>query len=683
MTVFLKWKDYAPRTENRTLADLFSTLSSRWYPTNIIADDATYHILKMMGNEIASASVETGQVLSDLSIDTVRTVPVVDQTTTKIYDNFGALVGTDKLYIQDYESYTSSSVDLMPYRQELRFLILSCYAGTSYEGIKFAGQAFTGISPIIIDKYKEYPGWTLTLYTGSVVAAGNNFVVIDRYIPRIGRIIPTSSASLFVPGTHYAISYTKLGTNTIIHSAQSVYHGIDIHVFASEYSSGSVEPLFEEAVTKILRADIVPRFFYSDVYVGYHTDGILGSGSSDLTYNYDEAITTGTNVYSEEGFIVSDGNYVTNTDSVNERIIYGRPVVLPLSTYPNFNWYYDCAALVFNDAHYNFGIRQYSSASIPPTVYFEDYNNVPLEYLSFPAGTDGTHWIFDTSDEASDISGNGATLARSGSVPIPILGRSETWLGQSIDYDEGVEEVFYSNTTGSVLNFTNSFTCEVWLKGIDNLSLDDNIVVRVRHEENGVTGLNILNDSGYMFMIAPMNNNVSLSVYKNSVLSSVTADISNITSELPSRYHYFAVTYYSGSVMFYRDDKCIGSDTLPWPLPSLSGNIFTSVELQSSPALANSFSVGVDEVMWSNAVLTPEMAKTRFEQTKPRLCRLGRTSYNTEEYQQPRWVVWSSGSLEFELHHFSVRGLEYPHQYVLNRRNASILDIPIFSGSVF
>lgn len=680
MAVFLKWKDYAPRTENRVLADLFSFLSPRWYPTNIIANDPTCHILRMIGNEVTSASVETGQVLADLSLDTVRTTSIEGQTTSKIYDNFGKLVGTDKLYDQAYETYTSASVDLMPYRQELRFLILSCYAGTSYEGIKLAGQAFTGISPIIIDKYREFPGWTLTVYTGSVVAAGNNFVVVDRYIPRVGRIIPTSSASLFAPGTPYVISYTKLGTNTILGGAENTYHGIDLHVYASEYASGSIETSLEQAITKVLKADIAPRFFYSNIYEGYHIDGTLGSGSSDIVYNYDQSLNEGKNVYAEAGFGVTD-SYLTNTSSVDGKAVYGRIVDLPLSTYPNYNWYYDYASLLFNDAHCTFGIRQYSSGSIPSTVYFEDYNTVPLEYLSFLPGADGTHWIFDTSDEATDISSNRATLVRSGSIPIPILGRSETWLGQSIDYDAGIEEVFYSGTTGSVLNFTNAFTCEVWLKGIDNLSLDDNVVVRVRHEDSGAVGLNILNNDGYMFMIAPMNNQVSLSVYKNSILTTVTADISDVTAELPSRYHYFAVTYYSGSVLFYRDDKCIGADTVPWPLPSLSGDVFTSIELQSSPALANSFSVGVDEVMWSDTVLTPEMAKARFEQTKPRLPRLSKTSYTIEEYQQPRWVVWASGSLEFELHHFSVRGLEYPHQYILNRRNASVFDVPIFSGS--
>ena len=272
MAVFLKWQNTSPRSDDRVLADLFYSLSPQWYPTNIIANDATYHVLKMLGNELASASVEAGQVIADLSLATVRTSPVANQSTSKIYDNFGSLVGTDKFFDQDYETFTSVSADMMSYRQELRLLFASYFAGSSYEGIQLAGRAFTGIAPLLINSTTNYPGWVLKRYSGSVVAVGTNFVVLDQVIPRIGRIIETPSASVFSPGMRYVLSYTKLGTNTIVRSEESVYNGSNVFIYTNT-TNDSFKATMEKAITKAFRADIIPRFFYSSHYVGYPVVG--------------------------------------------------------------------------------------------------------------------------------------------------------------------------------------------------------------------------------------------------------------------------------------------------------------------------------------------------------------------------------------------------------------------------
>jgi hypothetical protein len=681
MAIFLKWQNYAPRTDNRVLADLFYSLSPQWYPTNIIANDPTYHILKMIGNELASASVEAGQVIADLSLSGVRTSPVEGQSTSKIYDNFGRLVGVDKFFDQDYEIFTSGSVDLMSYRQELRLLFASYFAGSSYEGIQLAGRAFTGIAPVCITSLTQYPGWVLTRYSGSVVAVGTNFVVLDQVIPRIGRIINTPSASVFVPGTPYVLSYTKLGTNTIVRDEEAVYSGNDVIIYTNATNT-SFKSALEGALTKAFRADVAPRFFYSSHYVGYHTNGPLGVGSASMTYS--DVVASGSNIkaYAESGFeVTSLGDYITNTSSVNGKTIYGRPIHILSTLYPNDNWYYDWTALTYNDAHYTFGVRQYTTGSIPPTVYFQDYNTSSLQYLSLPSNASGVDWIFDSSGSIQDISGNRANLplTSTASPSASILGRSETWLGQAIDHTKGLYTIRYSATTGSVLNFTNTFTCEAWVTGIDNISTGDNIAVRIRRETSGVAGT-ALSHNGYMFSILPSTSLLTLSVYTGGNLFSTSVSIASLVSELPSRYHYFAASYNVGSVLFYCDDVFLGSGSLPTPIPTLSASTFTSVELDSTPSAANSYIVGIDEVVLSSAVLTPDMAKERFEISKPRLTRLSVPAYDIKQYHQPRWKVWASGSTEFELHHFSIRGLDYVQQHIFDKKTAAVLEFPLFKA---
>ena len=112
-----------------------------------------------------------------------------------MYDNFGAVVGVNKYFNQDYDTYTAGTVDLMPYRQELRFLYLASFAGSTDAGLQLAGQAFTGIAPLFFQELDNYPGWTLGKYAGSVLAVGNNFIVIDQNIPSIGCILPVDIAS--------------------------------------------------------------------------------------------------------------------------------------------------------------------------------------------------------------------------------------------------------------------------------------------------------------------------------------------------------------------------------------------------------------------------------------------------------------------------------------------------------
>ena len=416
----------------------------------------------------------------------------------------------------------------------------------------------------------------------------------------------------------------------------------------------------------------------------------IGVASPDMAYDYYASLSSNINAYVEPGFDVAvRGDYITNISPVNGKSIYGRLIPIPFVTYPQDNWYYDWTALIYNDAHYIFGVRQYSSSSIPPTVYFQDYNTTPLEYLPLPTGAVGVKWIFDSTKTVNDISGNRVNLPliSTSSPSASILGRSETWLGQAIDHAKGLYNIQYAATTGSVLNFTDTFTCEAWVTGVDNLATQDDVGIRIRRETNGSgsIGGNLTHD-GYMFSILPYGPVMSLSVYKSGALSITSTSLATIVSEQPSRYHYFAVTYNLGNVVFYVDGEVRAQGTsLPSPIPALSASTFTSVEINSTPSTANPYILGVDEIVLSSVAVSPEEIRARFEASKPRLTRLSVPAYGTQLYHQPRWKVWASGSTEFELHHFSIRGLDYAQQYIFDRKSAAVLEFPLFvapSGSI-
>ncbi|MFA5395651.1 MAG: hypothetical protein WC346_06465, partial [Methanogenium sp.] len=160
MAIFLSWKNTNKDSKERFIISLFSNISSRWYPANIINSldrDVldTYDFFDTYSEELFLAKQEINQTFKDLSIDTVRTSPVANRSTTKIYDNFGAVFETYKLEEQDFDKFNFTQ-SLQPYRQELRFLNYAYQAGSTTVGLQHLGYAFTGISPRIEDHIKEY-----------------------------------------------------------------------------------------------------------------------------------------------------------------------------------------------------------------------------------------------------------------------------------------------------------------------------------------------------------------------------------------------------------------------------------------------------------------------------------------------------------------------------------------------
>ena len=104
MAIFLKWVDSSKGSQEQFLISMFSTLSPRYYPTNVLGS-GLHDILGMYADELVDLYDETQQVFNDLSVETVRTATIGTRSTPKIYDNFGVLLKSARRFTQDYEIF--------------------------------------------------------------------------------------------------------------------------------------------------------------------------------------------------------------------------------------------------------------------------------------------------------------------------------------------------------------------------------------------------------------------------------------------------------------------------------------------------------------------------------------------------------------------------------------------------
>ena len=104
MSIYLKWATTSPDTSDRFVANLFSNMSKRWYPSNIIGSKL-YDVLSMYGGEFASGSVVLTHTLNDLAVESVQEGVIPGHVLNKMYENFGALVNTNKLPFQQFSQF--------------------------------------------------------------------------------------------------------------------------------------------------------------------------------------------------------------------------------------------------------------------------------------------------------------------------------------------------------------------------------------------------------------------------------------------------------------------------------------------------------------------------------------------------------------------------------------------------
>jgi hypothetical protein len=585
-----------------------------------------------------------------------------------MYDNFGALVDTNISNGQYYEIPNSASVQ-QSYRQQLRMMLLAYCAGTTYQAVEQIGQAYTGISPLIIDDLDAYPGWVLGEHSGSLVAVGSDFVVLNTPLPHYGTVVPVT-ASVGVVGSGYSVSYSKLGNNCIVRDSSQVYSTLDLIIYCPSSTWSTIQSSMTQALSNVVRADTQLRLFQSSNYVTWYPGTTQASGSFAM--------------YVPSTYYISGS--VGNTFLVNSislpvgDTIYGD--VLPIVPQAGMNWYYDWSSLLFNNTTEVFGVRTYPTASIPNTVYFQDFDSTPVPLLTQPPGSVGCHWTFDSGIYASESWSTGYSLpvtTSSSLPPLPIVAREDTRTGVAIGLFNSSKHLSYSASVGSNINFTTQFSGEMWVRGWD-MWAPSSATIRMRRQASGVSMYGSLTSLGYQFVLDQATDNATLQIYSGGVLYAVSASIAPYLAEDTGRYHYFAFTYNAGSVVIYADGNVAGSGSMAYKgTPILSGNNTTAIVVDSAGILP-SYSVGIDEATLFSGMMMPETAMSRFLTTKPHLKRLGISYTASVVYHQPKWTVFASGSSEYELHQFSLRGLSYPMRYILGN-SKPIREIPLVRTS--
>ena len=585
MGFLLQWKNYSVRSKERILADLYSYLSHKWYSVRIVGSNI-YNFFDMYADQLSSMSVEVQQTFDDLSLLTVRNTPIYNRSTSKLYDNFGSIFEVNKLWNQNNDTYSSSSL-LSSYRQQLRFLSEAYLVGSTINALQKTGEGYTGASPIILQPYVDHIGWRLISFSASVIAEGKNVQVLDTYYPGIGDIIYTNLSSGST-GHILKYSHSRLGYNTRPVSRQHFYSGLKIFIYGSTSVNNSIAPYLtrttgsmngsfdlsiENTIKNLVRADIDPLFFYSNNYVydKYNLgDTILGD--SNFTFSSGGFVYNRTSYGSNLNYIVvpATSPYSGNIFSgeINKptgSLLRSRIVTLPLN-YANYVWFYDWSTLLRNDAYYNAQVRSYPSASIPNTVYYKDVKFVTPKtlLLQMPSGATGAHWLFQDKNYAQDITGNGNNLAIStASVNNISLMRPRQGLRLGIYGEKG--SYLYRYITSDKLNFYSAdFFLEAWITGIDKSAVGNFTSFTVKRQST-INDTYNLTSKGYALIITSASQSVALQIRDDSgEIYTLNGSIADLFTEEPERPHYFAASYNNGKCFVYLDGRQIatGSSTV-------------------------------------------------------------------------------------------------------------------------
>lgn len=648
MTTFLNWKDYKSRTKERIITDLFSYLSPRWWPVNVIGSNI-YSLFSAYADQLSSASLESLQTFKDLFIKQVRTDPSSDFSSYKIFDNFGSLFDTNKFFNQDFENFNNTYI-LQGYRQQLRFVSESYFNGITKRSLDLIEQSYNGIGPLVLNSSNDILGWKLTTISGSVLATGNvdvasHVLLLDKKIHGIGNLYVTS----YVPNVNqtYIYTYSKLGENTKLLGIKRYNSGLNFNIFSSGSATTSFKNSVENNNKNIMKVDLIPRYNYLNTFVYWRP-----KQNNLPTQNNLFSYSSGNFIYNNTFVNSTNETYIDYVNGVSTPFfkwsLTSDIVSLPVY-YQDYFWYYDWSILTRNETTYKVFIRSYNYQPIPRTVYFMEYRT-PTELSSLlstinPSGSlvvQG-HWLFNSKGRANDITGYNSDLIQSSSSISDfelLLPRPQTKLAWKLTSGS----INFGATTYESQNLYNkNFLWESWIYGVDN-SFGNNYFIFKRQVTPSGSSPN-LNSNGYGFYIN--NNYFGIKISNGGNLESVEGSISEYLSELPYRPHYFACLNINNNVYINVDDKIIASGTLLYGIPSVSTG---SLQIQS-----NVINIGMDEIILSVGNLSPDDLKLRFYESAPKI--YGRELFRPYPYHQFQVQVFASGSSEFELHQFSIKGV--------------------------
>jgi hypothetical protein len=339
----------------------------------------------------------------------------------------------------------------------------------------------------------------------------------------------------------------------------------------------------------------------------------------------------------------------------------------------SYNWYYDWSIITKNDARCVVEVRQYNSQSIPNSIPWKTYDPTsPIPFLMPPTGSvHHAHWSFmatHASSSIQDLSGYHAPLVNAKSVLetnnfwvsrrglYPILGGGST--GYSLD--SAPDEPSLNSLSAGNANFT----WETYIYGIDAT----NPAASLSFIHSGSAG------QGYAIEFDFVGKQVLFQVGSASVSATVSSSIADLVAEsgYPANYHYFAGSYINGGGLYLYVDGILGGYT------AYTGGVVTgSVAFK----VRHGESLFVDEFSIWSGFMDANLAFQRYTATKERQRFLGLVSGSYQPYHQARFIVYASGSQEFELHSFSLRGLQSTSASVFDPRITDLYSLPIFTST--
>ena len=653
MATFIRWRETGAGTVDQFLVSLYSTLSSRYYPVNVIGS-GLYDIFSMYAEEFVDLYSEIQQTYNDLSIDTVRTTPITDRNYSKMYDNFGALINSPKRYDQYNDSYSTGSM-VQGYRQQLRFLMQSFLNGMSITGLERVGQAFTGVSPLVEQHIKANPRWILSSYSGSVIGVGEGFIIANMYIPRIGNVIPIDNSSTFSVGDDFVVSFTHLGSNTKL-SGEDLYY----NTITTTYYTNTINPSSEYLATlydnvdyqtlRVIRADHQIRSSWSKYYTYYRPDLAYGTSSVGLL---DEAPISGMGYPAwiqftvpplTNEFAVNSSGFLYNTGRIHATGSIQKTAVLDLGPrYNYYRWYYDWMVNTREYGDYTVEVRQYPSSSIPDAVYYipiVSYDQAIPPILTEDTGSIRAHWFNVRSQSIYDSRGSSSLSATSVPSSTPILARDPR--RYCFLYNSNIT---FEQAGNSALNFTESMSVEMWLRRLYTGIISTPNFFEIKRQQGS---------KYYRFYINSTAKTLNLAVSDGGASAETSASISpymNLEAPYP---HYFAVSYISGSVLFFADGNLLGTGSIS--LISFDDNTLPNMPV-ATQSISLSAGVGVDEILLSGAYIDDTIAYDNFINTRPRYTGVGVPSSSIERYQQAKFTFYGYNVRDVELHQFSIRGV--------------------------
>lgn len=622
MPTFLKWKTQSFNSSERFIINLFDHISPRWYPVNIIGS-SVYSAFEAYGDQLYSASAVNGRVYLDSFLETADTGSVLERNTSKLYDNFGSPYSAMLLESQYIDQFNPIVVEV-GYRNQIRMLSDAYFEANTIAGTRRTGHAFSGVGLHVKELNKEYLGWKLSYYSGSLAGIGEGFYLSSLYIPNVKTLVPPGFVTVHSSSVEYSL--TKLGVNTKLYSKNHYFSGLDITNYGT--ASAGYEPQLKNTIQNIIRADQYNNLEWSSDY-SYWRPG------------------ENPELFSEPFAVYQD--YLYNTKPVSSIAVTGS-IFSVVTNSDSYDWQYDWAVRSYNDATYGMYVRMYPASVIPNTVYFTQLNSTKeIQYLTAPTSSLGAHYIINDPDILHDVSSHANSLFREYSYGTSsVYKRSRHQNQPGIFKQTPTQNIYYSGSSGTALNFSDSFSFEFWAQGIDNSF--ENAFVQFKNQSSPSNIYDKLGIAGNGWA-ARIENQFFLFDYANGGTSgSAGVLIDNYLSEEPSRWHYFAGTFCSGSVYLYVDGYPKYSGNIPVSSFTRSGNSY------SCYMLSGSCRAGIDEISISENFLPPDRAYERFQDSKIRFKEYTiLASGSMPTYHQPLMIMDAKGAKEIEWHEFSVR----------------------------